>query len=149
MYCIVINGTFRGHLWLQCKAGLAGNGWSFSRGPTRQLSHREPNQWTYYFSSLIRPYVSSSSKFSKCRSTSGRFLPLLWVALLAGSKEGVRELEAAAAARAKVVETTVNRDRSQGVFQRFEKGFSSGAFNRPPSCNMRACVLKAACFPSG
>ncbi len=40
-------------------------------------------------------------------------------ALLAGTKEGVRELEATvAAARARVVEVTANRDRSQGVFQR-------------------------------
>jgi len=40
VYCIVVNGTFRGYLWLQCKAGLAGNGWSFPRVPTRRCSHR-------------------------------------------------------------------------------------------------------------
>ena len=50
-------------------------------------------------------------------------------ALLAGSKEGVKELEqAVAAARARVVEVTANRDRSKGVFERYERGFASGAF---------------------
>ena len=40
-------------------------------------------------------------------------------ALLAGTKEGVRELEqTVAAARALVVEVTANRDRSQGVYER-------------------------------
>ena len=42
VYCIVINGTFRGYLWLQCKARLAGNGVSLPRGPTRQCSGRWP-----------------------------------------------------------------------------------------------------------
>jgi len=49
-------------------------------------------------------------------------------ALLAGTKEGVRELEqAVAAARARVVELTANRDRSQGVFERYESIFERGA----------------------
>lgn len=51
-------------------------------------------------------------------------------ALLAGTQEGVRELEqAAAAARARVVEVTANRDRSQGVFQRYESIFERGAIS--------------------
>lgn len=63
-------------------------------------------------------------------------------ALLAGSKEGVRELEAAvAAARARVVETTANRDRSQGVFRRFERGFGSGAFSEVELDNRRQLYL--------
>lgn len=63
-------------------------------------------------------------------------------ALLAGSKEGVKELEAAvAAARARVVETAANRDRSQGVFRRFEKGFASGAFSEVDLDNRRQLYL--------
>jgi len=63
-------------------------------------------------------------------------------ALLAGSTEGVRELEAAvAAARARVVETTANRDRSQGVFQRYERGFSSGVFSEIDLENRRQLYL--------
>jgi multidrug resistance efflux pump len=63
-------------------------------------------------------------------------------ALLAGSKEGVRELESAvAAARARVVELAANRDRSQGVFQRFEKGFASGAFSEVDLENRRQLYL--------
>ena len=63
-------------------------------------------------------------------------------ALLAGSKEGVRELEASvAAARARVVETTANRDRSQGVFQRYERGFGSGAFSEVSLDNRRQLYL--------
>jgi multidrug resistance efflux pump len=51
-------------------------------------------------------------------------------ALLAGTQEGVRELEqAVAAARARVVEVTANRDRSQGVFQRYESIFERGAIS--------------------
>ena len=51
-------------------------------------------------------------------------------ALLAGTKEGVRELEqAVAAARARVVEVTANRDRSQGVFERYESIFERGAIS--------------------
>ena len=51
-------------------------------------------------------------------------------ALLAGSQEGVRELEqAVAAARASVVEVTANRDRTQGVFQRYEAIFDRGAIS--------------------
>jgi multidrug resistance efflux pump len=63
-------------------------------------------------------------------------------ALLAGSQEGVKELEAAvAAARARVVETTANRDRSQGVFQRYERGFASGAFSEVELENRRQLAL--------
>ena len=63
-------------------------------------------------------------------------------ALLAGSQEGVKELEAAvAAARARVVETTANRDRSQGVFQRYERGFASGAFSEVDLENRRQLSL--------
>lgn len=59
-------------------------------------------------------------------------------ALLAGSQEGVRELEAAvAAARARVVEVSANRDRSQGVFERYERGFASGAFSEVDLENRR------------
>ena len=51
-------------------------------------------------------------------------------ALLAGSQEGVEELEqAVAAARARVVEEAANRDRSQGVFQRYETIFDRGAIS--------------------
>ena len=51
-------------------------------------------------------------------------------ALLAGSQEGVRELEqAVAAARARVVEVSANRDRTQGVFQRYEAIFDRGAIS--------------------
>ena len=51
-------------------------------------------------------------------------------ALLAGSQEGVRELEQAVAAeRASVVEVTANRDRTQGVFQRYEAIFDRGAIS--------------------
>jgi len=51
-------------------------------------------------------------------------------ALLAGTQEGVRELEqAVAAARARVVEVTANRDRSQGVFERYETIFDRGAIS--------------------
>jgi len=63
-------------------------------------------------------------------------------ALLAGSQEGVKELEAeVAAARARVVETTANRDRSQGVFQRYERGFASGAFSEVDLENRRQLSL--------
>jgi len=49
---------------------------------------------------------------------------------LAGSQEGVRELEqAVAAARASVVEVSANRDRTQGVFQRYESIFERGAIS--------------------
>ncbi len=51
-------------------------------------------------------------------------------ALLAGTREGVRELEqAVAAARANVVQVTANRDRSQGVFERYESIFERGAIS--------------------
>jgi multidrug resistance efflux pump len=63
-------------------------------------------------------------------------------ALLAGSKEGVKELEAAVAgARARVVELTANRDRSLGVFQRYERGFASGAFSEVQLENNRQIYL--------
>ena len=51
-------------------------------------------------------------------------------AWLAGSQEGVLELETAvAAARARVVEATANRDRSEGVFRRYESIFERGAIS--------------------
>ncbi len=51
-------------------------------------------------------------------------------ALLAGTKEGVKELEqAVAAARARVVELSANRDRSQGVFERYQAIFDRGAIS--------------------
>ncbi|MCH9006275.1 MAG: HlyD family secretion protein [Proteobacteria bacterium] len=51
-------------------------------------------------------------------------------ALLAGTKDGVRELEqAVAAARARVVEVTANRDRTEGVFRRYEAIFDRGAIS--------------------
>ncbi len=63
-------------------------------------------------------------------------------ALLAASAEGVRELEAAvAAARARVVEVTANRDRSLGVFERYERGFASGAFSEVDLENRRQLYL--------
>jgi multidrug resistance efflux pump len=63
-------------------------------------------------------------------------------ALLAGSSQNVKELETAvAAARARVVETAANRDRSQGVFQRYERGFASGAFSEVDLENRRQLYL--------
>jgi multidrug resistance efflux pump len=63
-------------------------------------------------------------------------------ALLAGSQEGVRELEqAAAAARARVVETSANRDRSQGVFERYEAIFDRGAISANELENRRQLYL--------
>ena len=51
-------------------------------------------------------------------------------ALLAGTREGVRELEqAAAAARARVVEATAGRDSSQGVYDRYQAIFDRGAIS--------------------
>jgi multidrug resistance efflux pump len=51
-------------------------------------------------------------------------------ALLAGTKEGVRELEqAVAGARARVVEATASRDSSQSVFERYESIFERGAIS--------------------
>jgi len=51
-------------------------------------------------------------------------------ALLAGTREGVRELEqAVAAARARVVEATANRDSSQGVYDRYQAIFDRGAIS--------------------
>lgn len=63
-------------------------------------------------------------------------------ALLADSQEGVKELEASvAAARARVLETTADRDRSQGVFERYERGFDSGAFAEVELENRRQLYL--------
>ncbi len=51
-------------------------------------------------------------------------------ALLAGTREGVRELEQSmAAARARVVEVTANRDRTQGVYDRYAAIFDRGAIS--------------------
>ncbi len=51
-------------------------------------------------------------------------------ALLAGTREGVRELEqAVAAARARVVEVTAARDRTESVFRRYEAIFDRGAIS--------------------
>ena len=51
-------------------------------------------------------------------------------ALLAGTREGVLELEqAVAAARATVVEVTADRDRTLGVFQRYEASIARGAIS--------------------
>ena len=59
-------------------------------------------------------------------------------ALLAGTREGVRELEqAVAAARANVVQATANRDRSQGVFERYEAIFDRGAISANELENQR------------
>ena len=63
-------------------------------------------------------------------------------ALLAGSQEGVRELEqAVAAARARIVESTANRDRSQGVFVRYEAIFERGAISANELQNRRQVYL--------
>lgn len=63
-------------------------------------------------------------------------------ALLAGTQEGVKELEqAVAAARARVVEATANRDRSQGVFERYEAIFSRGAISANELENRRQTYL--------
>ena len=63
-------------------------------------------------------------------------------ALLADSQEGVKELEAAvASARARVLEVTADRDRSQGVFERYERGFDSGAFAEVELENRRQLYL--------
>ena len=63
-------------------------------------------------------------------------------ALLAGSSQNVKELESAvAAARARVVEARANRDRSEGVFRRYEKGFASGAFSEVDLDNRRQLFL--------
>jgi multidrug resistance efflux pump len=63
-------------------------------------------------------------------------------ALLAGTQEGVRELEqAVAAARARVVEVTANRDRSEGVFRRYEAIFERGAISANELENRRQVYL--------
>ncbi len=63
-------------------------------------------------------------------------------ALLAGTKEGVRELEqAVAAARAQVVEGTANRDRSQGVYARYDALFERGAISANEMENRRQLYL--------
>ena len=63
-------------------------------------------------------------------------------ALLAGTKDGVLELEqAVAAARARVIESTANRDRTQGVFQRYEAIFARGAISANDLENRRQAYL--------
>ncbi len=63
-------------------------------------------------------------------------------ALLAGTQEGVKELEqAVAAARARVVEVSANRDRSQGVFERYEAIFERGAISANELENRRQVYL--------
>jgi len=63
-------------------------------------------------------------------------------ALLAGTREGVRELEqAVAAARANVVQATANKDRSQGVFERYESIFERGAISANEMENQRQTYL--------
>jgi multidrug resistance efflux pump len=63
-------------------------------------------------------------------------------ALLAGTQEGVKELEqAVSAARARVVETTANRDRTQGEFERFEAIFDRGAISANELENRRQTYL--------
>ena len=63
-------------------------------------------------------------------------------ALLAGSSDDVKELEAAvAAARALVVEATARRDRSQGEYERFEPIFSRGAISANDLENARQTYL--------
>ena len=63
-------------------------------------------------------------------------------ALLAGTREGVRELEqAVAAARARVVEATAARDRSEGVYRRYEAIFEKGAISRNEFENRRQTYL--------
>jgi multidrug resistance efflux pump len=63
-------------------------------------------------------------------------------ALLAGTKEGVRELEqAVAAARARVIEVSANRDRSQGVFERYQAIFDRGAISANELENRRQLYL--------
>ncbi|MDH3614072.1 MAG: HlyD family secretion protein [Gammaproteobacteria bacterium] len=63
-------------------------------------------------------------------------------ALLAGTREGVRELEqAVAAARASVVQASANRDQSQGVFERYESIFDRGAISENEMENQRQTYL--------
>lgn len=63
-------------------------------------------------------------------------------ALLAGVTQGVRQLEAAmAAAQARVVEESANRDRTYGSFKRYEKGFARGAFSEIEVENRRQSYL--------
>ena len=63
-------------------------------------------------------------------------------ALLAGTKDGVLELEqSVAAARARVVEETAKRDRTLGVFQRYEAIFDRGAISANDLENRRQAYL--------
>lgn len=63
-------------------------------------------------------------------------------ALLAAGSEGVLELETVvAAARARVVQATADRDRSLSVFQRFERGGARGAFSEVEVENRRQLYL--------
>ncbi len=63
-------------------------------------------------------------------------------ALFASSAQGVRELETTvAAARSRVNEVAANRDRSLGVFKRYEKGFANGAFSEVDLENRRQLYI--------
>ena len=63
-------------------------------------------------------------------------------ALLAAAAEGVLELETlVAAARARVVEVTADRDRTLSVSQRYERGGASGAFSEVEVENRRQLYL--------
>lgn len=63
-------------------------------------------------------------------------------ALLAGTRDGVRELEqAVAAARARVVEEEAKRDRTLGVYQRYEAIFDRGAISANDLENRRQAYL--------
>ena len=63
-------------------------------------------------------------------------------ALFAASGQGVKGLESSvAAARARVVQATADRDRTEGVFRRYEEGFSKGAFSEIDVENRRQLYL--------
>ena len=63
-------------------------------------------------------------------------------ALLAGTQDDVRELEqAVAAARAAVIEATAERDRSEGVYRRYEAIFDRGAISANEFENRRQVYL--------
>ncbi|MBV1905451.1 MAG: HlyD family secretion protein [Pseudomonadales bacterium] len=63
-------------------------------------------------------------------------------ALFAASTQGVKSLESAvAAARARVVQATADRDRTMGVFRRYEDGFARGAFSEVDLENRRQLYL--------
>ena len=63
-------------------------------------------------------------------------------ALLVGTRDDVRELEqAVAAAQAAVIEATAERDRSEGVFRRYEAIFDRGAISANELENRRQLYL--------